>query len=71
MTCAVASAQPQSPCKENDQLVILVGLRHQVVRAFVSFGMLSLIKSCLRFRRRLNALHYSATLVSEPKADET
>ncbi len=57
--------------KENDQLVILVGLRHQVVRAFVSFGMLSLIKSCLRFRRRLNALHYSATLVSEPEADET
>jgi SulP family sulfate permease len=57
--------------KENDQLVILVGLRHQVVRVFIRFGMQSLIKSCLRFRRRLNALHYSATVITESEADET
>ena len=56
--------------RENDQLVILVGLRQQVVRAFIRFGMVSLIKSCLRFRRRLNALHYSATVISEAEADE-
>ena len=50
--------------------MILVGLRRQVVRAFIRFGMQSLIKSCLRFRRRLNALHYSATLITESEADE-
>jgi len=50
--------------RDNDQLVILVGLRRQVVRAFVRFGTLALIKSCMRFRRRLDALHYSAKLVN-------
>jgi SulP family sulfate permease len=56
--------------RENDQLVILVGLRRQVVRAFVRFGTLALIRSCMRFRRRLDALHYSANLVNGPKATE-
>ncbi len=56
--------------KENDQIVILVGLRRQVARAFIRFGMLSLIKSCLRFRQLLNALHYSATVITASEADE-
>ena len=54
--------------QENDQTVILVGLRRQVVRAFVRFGMLPLIKRCIRFRRRLDALHYAAELIREPEA---
>jgi SulP family sulfate permease len=54
--------------QENDQAVILVGLRGQVVRAFIRFGMLPLIKRCIRFRRRLDALHYAAELIREPEA---
>ena len=57
--------------KENDQLIILVGLHHPVVRTFIRSGTQSLIKSCLRFRRRLNALHYAATLMNEPEAEGT
>ena len=53
---------------DRDQVVILVGLKDQVIRSFVRLGLLPLIKRCLRFRKRLNALHYSATVAS--KADE-
>ena len=56
--------------KENDQVVILVGLRHPVIREFTRSGMQALIKSCLRFRRRFNALHYAATSIGEPEAGE-
>jgi SulP family sulfate permease len=44
----------------NDQIVILVGLRSAVIRTFASFGLLPLIKRCARFRRRLDALRYAA-----------
>ncbi len=56
--------------KENDQVVILVGLQHPVVREFIRSGMQALIKSCLRFGRRLNALHYAATSIREAEAEE-
>ena len=57
--------------KENGQIVILVGLQHPVVREFIRSGMQALIKSCLRFRRRLNALHYAATSIGEPEAEQS
>ncbi|HEY5623662.1 MAG TPA: hypothetical protein VIV14_07860, partial [Gammaproteobacteria bacterium] len=56
--------------KENNQVVILVGMRHPVVREFIRAGMQPLMKSCLRFRQRLNALHYAATSLSEPEASQ-
>jgi len=42
--------------------VIIVGLRSALVRAFVQFGMLPLIKRCKLYSKRLDALDFAATL---------
>jgi SulP family sulfate permease len=53
---------------DNGQAVVTIGLHSQVVRAFVRFGLLALIKRCLRYRRRIDALRYSAKLISAEPA---
>ena len=45
---------------ESAQIVILVGLKSAVVRAFVRFGLLASIKQCPRFKLRVDALRYAA-----------
>ncbi len=42
--------------------VVIVGLRSELVRAFVQFGMLVVIKRCKRVASRLDALRYAAKL---------
>ena len=48
--------------QRNEQRVILIGLQHDVVRAFARFGLLDLIRHCSRFRIRTRALRYAAQI---------
>lgn len=49
---------------DNGEVVILVGLRSEVVRAFSRFGLMPMIKRCVRFRNRLDALKRAAEINS-------
>jgi SulP family sulfate permease len=50
--------------QRNEQAVILIGLQHDVIRAFAGFGLIDLIRSCHRFRRRTGALRYAERVCS-------
>jgi SulP family sulfate permease len=50
--------------QNNDQHVILVGLRRPVIRVLVRTGLLPLIRQCVRFRRRLDGLNYARKIAS-------
>jgi len=50
---------------EADAIVILTGLRRVVIRSFIRYGMLGAVKRCVRFRRRLDALHYACEQFKE------
>jgi len=47
---------------QNEQVVILVALHSEIVRSFVRFGLLPLIKQCTRFKRRIDAMRYAAKI---------
>ena len=51
--------------QDNHQSVILVGLRSPVVRSFVRFGLLPLIRQCTRFQQRLDALRFAARIAEQ------
>lgn len=51
--------------QRNDQTVILIGLQHDVVRAFAQFGLLDLIRHCSRFRIRERALRYAEQVCAQ------
>lgn len=52
---------------EADELVILTGLRRTVVRSFIRYGMQSSLRRCVRFRLRLDALHYACERFKRPE----
>lgn len=49
-----------SRAQNSNKATIIVGLRPELVRAFVQFGLLPLIKRCKRFENRLEALRFAA-----------
>jgi len=66
-TTALAFENIIRRARDNDQHVILVGLRRPVIRIFARSGLLPLIRQCARFRRRLDALHYAARVNRNPE----
>ena len=50
---------------EEDEIVILTGLRRAVIRSFIRYGMLGSLKRCIRFRRRLDALRFACEQFKE------
>ena len=48
--------------RDSEQTVMLVGLGSPVLRAFAGFGLLPLVKGCMRFKRRLDALEHAARI---------
>jgi SulP family sulfate permease len=54
--------------RENGQEVLIAGLSRPVVEPILRFGLLRLLKSCLRFRRRLDALRAAAKIVQTANA---
>ena len=51
--------------RDNDQLVLVAGLRRQIARSIVRFGLAPLLKSCRRFDHRIDALEAAAQHVRE------
>jgi SulP family sulfate permease len=51
--------------REHDQLVLVAGLRTDIARSIVRFGLSPLLKSCPRFENRLAALEAAARHVLE------
>lgn len=51
--------------KDSDQNVVVAGLRTDIARAIVNFGLSPLLKSCPRYERRLDALEAAAELTQE------
>ena len=49
--------------RENNEAVILVGLKSRVLRVFAHAGLLPLIRQCDRFRNRQDALRYVAQVL--------
>lgn len=47
---------------EMKQVVLLVGLQSRLIRPIIRFGLRSVLRSCPRFRRRLDALEYAAKI---------
>jgi SulP family sulfate permease len=50
---------------DNDQLVLVAGLRTDIARSIVRFGLSPLLKSCPRFESRLKALEEAARKTAE------
>lgn len=46
--------------RDHDQLVVVAGLRRDIARAIISFGLSPLLKACPRFESRLEALDAAA-----------
>ena len=51
--------------KDSDQNVVVAGLRTDIARAIVNFGLSPLLKSCPRYERRLDALEAAVEFTQE------
>ena len=54
---------------EEDQTVILTGLRRPVVRSFIRYGMLHSLKRCTRIQKRLDAIEHACALFADDELE--
>jgi len=57
--------------RTNGKAVLIAGLRRRVVRPILRFGLIDVLKSCSRFRRRIDALRAAARIVQHAEEETT